>query len=139
MEGVVLFNLGRLKLCASIQQVLGIERLIGRDLGEYDEMGNLIVPGHGPTEIINISEMLGETMKIENFRILVSDTGKKKMGLVVDRIVGAIKLSKEEIHPLPYIFQGTLLPAFKGFVKVGDDIFLLIDLGRLYEEFTAKS
>jgi hypothetical protein len=82
MEGVVLFNLGRLKLCASIQQVLGVERLIGRNLGKYDEMGNLIVPGHGPTEIINISEMLGEPMRIDNFRILVSNAGKKKWGLL---------------------------------------------------------
>jgi chemotaxis signal transduction protein len=61
------------------------------------------------------------------------------MGLVVDRIIGAIKLSEKEVFPLPYIFQGTIFPAFTGYVKFGDDLFLLIDLGRLYEEFIAKS
>lgn len=134
---VLVFELGGTGFGTDIAQVVGMERMMGREPYEYDAEGRIIFPRYGPTRIIDVAERFGERIRLQGviggLRVLLMREETDNAGIVVDRVKGIKKIPVSQVYDLPALLKGAASPAIFGIARDDGDLLLLVDLKGLAE------
>lgn len=131
---LVVFRIGNEEFGAPIQSVLEISRMV--DITHIPETTKFIegvinLRGQVIT-VVDTAKQLGfertagfpKTAKI----VVVESSGEKK-GLIVDEVPEVLRVSEEDIQPIPELIQ-TKMPndSIKGVAKLGERLILLVNI-----------
>ena len=68
----------------------------------------------------------------KELRIVIVDTDLGEIGIIVDEIVGALRISKDEIQPQPLNAIGIDTAYIKGVVQLDADLLVLLDIDAIF-------
>ena len=132
---VVSFALGNEEYGVDIAQVQEINRMVGITRvpwapqfieGVINLRGQLI-------PIIDLRERFGmvRSERTKNTRIVVTEIGNKRPGMVVDSVSEVLRLPVEQIEDAPDLVAGGDTEYIRGVGKMGDRLIIVLDLGRV--------
>jgi purine-binding chemotaxis protein CheW len=132
---VVSFALGNEEYGVDIAQVQEINRMVGITRvpwapqfmeGVINLRGQLI-------PIIDLRERFGmvRSERTKNTRIVVTEIGSKRLGMVVDSVSEVLRLPVEQIEDAPDLVAGGDTEYIRGVGKMGDRLIIVLDLGRV--------
>ncbi len=88
--------------------------------------------------VVTLKEKLGlkDTSDYEGkeLRIVIVDTDLGEIGIVVDEIVGALRINKEDIQPPPLNAIGIDTAYIKGVVQLDTDLLVLLDIDAIFNK-----
>jgi len=67
----------------------------------------------------------------KNTRIVVTEIGAKRVGMVVDSVSEVLRLPVEDIEPAPEMITGVDTEYIRGVGKIEDRLIILLDLARI--------
>ena len=70
----------------------------------------------------------------KELRIVIVDTDLGEIGIVVDEIVGALRINKEDIQPPPLNAIGIDTVYIKGVVQLDSDLLVLLDIDAIFNK-----
>jgi purine-binding chemotaxis protein CheW len=135
----------------SIQVVsfkLGSEEY-GVDIGQVQEINRLVAITHVPRAphfmegVINLRGQLIPIIDLrtrfgmeradhsKNTRIVVTEIGAKRVGMVVDSVSEVLRLPLEQIEEAPEMISGVDTEYIRGVGKIDDRLIILLDLAKI--------
>jgi purine-binding chemotaxis protein CheW len=132
---VVSFKLGSEEYGVDIAQVQEINRMVAITHvprapqfmeGVINLRGQLI-------PIIDLRARFGmpRTEHTKNTRIVVTEIGAKRVGMVVDSVSEVLRLATEHIEEAPEMITGVDTEYIRGVGKIEDRLIILLDLARI--------
>jgi purine-binding chemotaxis protein CheW len=67
----------------------------------------------------------------KNTRIVVTEIGSKRVGMVVDSVSEVLRLPTDQVEPAPDMITGVDTEYIRGVGKIEDRLIILLDLGRI--------
>ncbi len=67
----------------------------------------------------------------KNTRIVVTEIGSKRVGMVVDSVSEVHRIAEDQIEPAPDLLTSVDTDYIRGVGKIGDRLIILLDLGRV--------
>lgn len=132
---VVSFKLGSEEYGVDIAQVQEINRMVAITHvprapqfmeGVINLRGQLI-------PIIDLRTRFGmpRSEQTKNTRIVVTEIGAKRVGMVVDSVSEVLRLPSEQIEDAPEMITGVDTEYIRGVGKIEDRLIILLDLARI--------
>jgi purine-binding chemotaxis protein CheW len=132
---VVSFSLGSEEYGVDIAQVQEINRMVTITRvprapqfteGVINLRGQLI-------PIIDLRTRFGmeRSERTKNTRIVVTEVGSKRLGMVVDSVSEVLRIPVEQIEDAPDLVAGVDTEYIRGVGKMGDRLIIMLDLGRV--------
>lgn len=132
---VVSFKLGSEEYGVDIAQVQEINRMVSITHvprapqfmeGVINLRGQLI-------PIIDLRTRFGmpRSEQTKNTRIVVTEIGAKRVGMVVDSVSEVLRLPSEQIEDAPEMITGVDTEYIRGVGKIEDRLIILLDLARI--------
>ena len=132
---VVSFALGREEYGVDIAQVQEINRMVTITRvpqappfmeGVINLRGRLI-------PIIDLRTRFGmqSSERTKNTRIVVTEIGSKRLGMIVDSVSEVLRIPVEQIEDAPDLVAGVDTEYIRGVGKLDDRLIILLDLGRV--------
>ena len=140
------------KLSGQTMQVvsfaLGSEEY-GVDIAQVQEINRMVAITHVPRAphfmegvinlrgqlipIIDLRTRFGmpRTEHTKNTRIVVTEIGSKRVGMVVDSVSEVLRIPVEQIEDAPDLVAGVDTEYIRGVGKMGDRLIIMLDLGRV--------
>lgn len=90
--------------------------------------------------LIDLKERLGlGSVNLKKGRVIVMVPGNRPIGLLVDTVVEVFRTVPKEIKPPPEMFRQPHLQFIRGMVRVGDQLYLILDPRELLtpQEFSS--
>jgi purine-binding chemotaxis protein CheW len=136
---------------ATIQVVsfkLGSEEY-GVDIAQVQEINRMVAITHVPRApqfmegvinlrgqlipIIDLRTRFGmpRTEHTKNTRIVVTEIGSKRVGMVVDSVSEVLRIPTEQIEEAPEMISGVDTEYIRGVGKIEDRLIIMLDLGRV--------
>lgn len=127
---------------------LGAEEY-GVDIAQVQEINRMVSVTHVPRApkfmegVINLRGQLIPIIDLrtrfgmeraehtKNTRIVVTEIGAKRVGMVVDSVSEVLRLPVEEIEDAPEMLTGVETEYIRGVGKVEDRLIILLDLARI--------
>ena len=69
--------------------------------------------------------------RTKNTRIVVTEIGSKRIGMVVDSVSEVLRIPVEQIEDAPNLVAGIDTEYIRGVGKMGDRLIIMLDLGRV--------
>ena len=132
---VLVFALGAETYCADVRQAKEAIRM-----PEMTRVPNV------PSFVLGVTNFRGEILSIldlryffgveqkgkaKDVRIIVTDVSGEKVGLMLDRIKGALEIEEEKIQGTLPTLRGQLADYTRGQIPMGDDILIFLDLAKI--------
>jgi purine-binding chemotaxis protein CheW len=132
---VVSFALGTEEYGVAIAQVQEINRMVAITHvprapkfmeGVINLRGQLI-------PIIDLRTRFGmpRVEQTKNTRIVVTEIGAKRVGMVVDSVSEVHRIAEDQIEPAPDLLTSVDTDYIRGVGKIGDRLIILLDLARV--------
>ena len=132
---VVSFALGSEEYGVDIAQVQEINRMVAitRVPRAPQFMEGVINLRGQRIPIIDLRERFGmvRSERTKNTRIVVTEIGSKRLGMVVDSVSEVLRLPVEQIEDAPDLVAGGDTEYIRGVGKMGDRLIIVLDLGRV--------
>jgi purine-binding chemotaxis protein CheW len=129
----------------------------GVDIAQVQEINRMVTITHVPQApqfmegvinlrgrlipIIDLRTRFGmeRAERTKNTRIVVTEIGSKRLGMVVDSVSEVLRIPVEQIEDAPDLVAGVDTEYIRGVGKLDDRLIILLDLGRVIsaEEKTA--
>lgn len=74
----------------------------------------------------------------DNTKIVITNTNNLNLGFVVDEVNEIIKVDDDQIEETPKVIDGIDREYLKGVAKMGENLILLLDLGRVLSVVEAE-
>ena len=131
---VVTFALGSEEYGVDIAQVQEINRMVTithvprapRFMEGVINLRGQLIP------IIDLRTRFGmdRSERTKNTRIVVTEIGSKRIGMVVDSVSEVLRIPVEQIEDAPDLVAGVDTEYIRGVGKMGDRLIIMLDLGR---------
>jgi purine-binding chemotaxis protein CheW len=132
---VVSFALGTEEYGVDIAQVQEINRMVTitrvprapRFMEGVINLRGQLIP------IIDLRTRFGmdRSDRTKNTRIVVTEVGTKRLGMVVDSVSEVLRIPVEQIEDAPDLVAGADTEYIRGVGKLGDRLIIMLDLGRV--------
>ena len=132
---VVSFALGTEEYGVDIAQVQEINRMVTitrvprapRFMEGVINLRGQLIP------IIDLRTRFGmdRSDRTKNSRIVVTEVGTKRLGMVVDSVSEVLRIPVEQIEDAPDLVAGADTEYIRGVGKLGDRLIIMLDLGRV--------
>ena len=132
---VVSFALGSEEYGVDIAQVQEINRMVTithvprapRFMEGVINLRGQLIP------IIDLRSRFGmdRSERTKNTRIVVTEIGSKRIGMVVDSVSEVLRIPVEQIEDAPDLVAGVDTEYIRGVGKMGDRLIIMLDLGRV--------
>jgi len=127
---------------------LGAEEY-GVDIAQVQEINRMVTVTHVPRApefmegVINLRGQLIPIIDLrtrfgmpraehtKNTRIVVTEIGTKRVGMVVDSVSEVLRLPVDQIEPAPEMITGVDTEYIRGVGKIEDRLIILLDLARI--------
>ena len=121
----------------------------GVDIAQVQEINRMVAVTHvprGPQFMEGVINLRGQLIPIidlrarfgmaraehtKNTRIVVTEIGAKRVGMVVDSVSEVLRLPVEDIEPAPEMITGVDTEYIRGVGKIEDRLIILLDLARI--------
>ncbi len=121
----------------------------GVDIAQVQEINRMVAVTHVPRApqfmegVINLRGQLIPIIDLrarfgmpraehtKNTRIVVTEIGAKRVGMVVDSVSEVLRLPVEHIEPAPEMITGVDTEYIRGVGKIEDRLIILLDLARI--------
>jgi purine-binding chemotaxis protein CheW len=121
----------------------------GVDIAQVQEINRMVTITHVPRApqfmegVINLRGQLipiidlrtrfdmERTERTKNTRIVVTEIGNKRVGMVVDSVSEVLRVPVEQIEDAPDLVAGIDTEYIRGVGKMGDRLIIMLDLGRI--------
>ncbi len=121
----------------------------GVDIAQVQEINRMVAVTHVPRApqfmegVINLRGQLIPIIDLrarfgmpraehtKNTRIVVTEIGAKRVGMVVDSVSEVLRLPVEDIEPAPEMITGVETEYIRGVGKIEDRLIILLDLARI--------
>jgi purine-binding chemotaxis protein CheW len=121
----------------------------GVDIAQVQEINRMVAITHVPRAprfmegVINLRGQLIPIIDLrtrfempraehtKNTRIVVSEIGTKRVGMVVDSVSEVLRLGTDAIEPAPEMITGVDTEYIRGVGKIEDRLIILLDLARI--------
>ncbi|HEV3089678.1 MAG TPA: chemotaxis protein CheW [Candidatus Elarobacter sp.] len=121
----------------------------GVDIAQVQEINRMVAVTHVPRApqfmegVINLRGQLIPIIDLrarfgmpraehtKNTRIVVTEIGTKRVGMVVDSVSEVLRLPVEQIEPAPEMITGVDTEYIRGVGKIEDRLIILLDLARI--------
>ena len=121
----------------------------GVDIAQVQEINRMVAVTHVPRApqfmegVINLRGQLIPIIDLrarfgmpraehtKNTRIVVTEIGAKRVGMVVDSVSEVLRLPVEDIEPAPEMITGVDTEYIRGVGKIEDRLIILLDLARI--------
>ena len=121
----------------------------GVDIAQVQEINRMVAVTHVPRApqfmegVINLRGQLIPIIDLrarfgmpraehtKNTRIVVTEIGAKRVGMVVDSVSEVLRLPVEHIEPAPEMITGVETEYIRGVGKIEDRLIILLDLARI--------
>ena len=121
----------------------------GVDIAQVQEINRMVTITHVPRApqfmegvinlrgqlipIIDLRTRFGmpRAERTKNTRIVVTDVGSKRIGMVVDSVSEVLRIPVEQIEDAPDLGAGVDTEYIRGVGKMGDRLIIMLDLGRV--------
>jgi purine-binding chemotaxis protein CheW len=121
----------------------------GVDIAQVQEINRMVAVTHVPRApqfmegVINLRGQLIPIIDLrtrfgmpreehsKNTRIVVTEIGAKRVGMVVDSVSEVLRLPVDQIEPAPDMITGVETAYIRGVGKIEDRLIILLDLGRI--------
>ena len=121
----------------------------GVDIAQVQEINRMVAVTHVPRAphfmegVINLRGQLIPIIDLrtrfgmprvehtKNTRIVVTEIGTKRIGMVVDSVSEVLRLPVDQIEPAPEMLTGIDTEYIRGVGKIEDRLIILLDLGRI--------
>src|SRR5664279_2033994 len=121
----------------------------GVDIGQVQEINRMVtitrVPQAPPfmegvinlrgrlIPIVDLRTRFGmeRTERTKNTRIVVTEIGSKRLGMVVDSVSEVLRIPIEQVEDAPDLVAGVDTEYIRGVGKMGDRLIIMLDLGRV--------
>jgi purine-binding chemotaxis protein CheW len=121
----------------------------GVDIAQVQEINRMVTITHVPRAphfmegvinlrgqlipIIDLRTRFGmpRTEHTKNTRIVVTEIGSKRVGMVVDSVSEVLRIPTEQIEDAPDMIAGVETEYIRGVGKMGDRLIIMLDLGRV--------
>ena len=121
----------------------------GVDIAQVQEINRMVAVTHVPRApqfmegVINLRGQLipiidlrtrfamPRTEHTKNTRIVVTEIGSKRVGMVVDSVSEVLRLPVEQIEAAPEMITGVDTEYIRGVGKIEDRLIILLDLARI--------
>ncbi|MDE2571728.1 MAG: purine-binding chemotaxis protein CheW [bacterium] len=132
---VVSFSLGKEEYGVDIAQVQEINRMV--------QITHVPRAPHFMEGVINLRGQLIPIIDLrarfdmpraehtKNTRIVVTDIGTKRVGMVVDAVSEVLRLPVEQVEEAPEMISGVDTEYIRGVGKLGDRLIIMLDLQRV--------
>jgi purine-binding chemotaxis protein CheW len=121
----------------------------GVDIAQVQEINRMVAVTHVPRApqfmegVINLRGQLIPIIDLrsrfgmpraehtKNTRIVVTEIGTKRVGMVVDSVSEVLRLPAEHIEPAPEMITGVDTEYIRGVGKIEDRLIILLDLAKI--------
>ena len=121
----------------------------GVDIAQVQEINRMVAVTHVPRApqfmegVINLRGQLIPIIDLrarfgmpraehtKNTRIVVTEIGSKRVGMVVDSVSEVLRLPVDQIEDAPEMLTGVDTEYIRGVGKIEDRLIILLDLGRI--------
>ena len=121
----------------------------GVDIAQVQEINRMVAITHVPRApqfmegVINLRGQLipiidlrarfgmSHAERTKNTRIVVTEIGSKRVGMVVDSVSEVLRIPVEQIEDAPDLVAGVETEYIRGVGKVGDRLIIMLDLTRV--------
>ena len=121
----------------------------GVDIAQVQEINRMVTITHVPRApqfmegvinlrgqlipIIDLRSRFGmeRSERTKNTRIVVTEIGSKRIGMVVDSVSEVLRIPVEQIEDAPDLVAGVDTEYIRGVGKMGDRLIIMLDLGRV--------
>ncbi len=121
----------------------------GVDIAQVQEINRMVTITHVPRApqfmegVINLRGQLipiidlrtrfgmARAERTKNTRIVVTEIGSKRIGMVVDSVSEVLRIPVEQIEDAPDLVAGVDTEYIRGVGKMGDRLIIMLDLGRV--------
>jgi purine-binding chemotaxis protein CheW len=121
----------------------------GVDIAQVQEINRMVAVTHVPRApqfmegVINLRGQLIPIIDLrarfgmaraehtKNTRIVVTEIGAKRVGMVVDSVSEVLRLPVDQVEPAPEMITGVDTEYIRGVGKIEDRLIVLLDLGRI--------
>ncbi len=121
----------------------------GVDIGQVQEINRMVSITHVPRAphfmegVINLRGQLIPIIDLrtrfgmpraehtKNTRIVVTEIGSKRVGMVVDAVSEVLRIPVEQVEDAPDMIAGVDTEYIRGVGKLGDRLIILLDLARV--------
>ncbi|HEY0380804.1 MAG TPA: chemotaxis protein CheW [Candidatus Elarobacter sp.] len=121
----------------------------GVDIAQVQEINRMVAVTHVPRApqfmegVINLRGQLIPIIDLrarfgmpraehtKNTRIVVTEIGSKRVGMVVDSVSEVLRLPTDQVEPAPDMITGVDTEYIRGVGKIEDRLIILLDLGRI--------
>ena len=132
---VVSFKLGSEEYGVDIAQVQEINRMVAvTHVPRAPEFMEGVINLRGQLiPIIDLRTRFGmpRAEHTKNTRIVVTEIGTKRVGMVVDSVSEVLRLPVDQIEPAPEMISGVDTEYIRGVGKIDDRLIILLDLGKI--------
>jgi purine-binding chemotaxis protein CheW len=136
------------KTLQAVTFALGSEEY-GVDIAQVQEINRMVTITHVPRApqfmegVINLRGQLIPIIDLrtrfgmerseltKNTRIVVTEIGNKRIGMVVDSVSEVLRIPVEQIEDAPDLVAGVETEYIRGVGKMGDRLIIMLDLGRV--------
>ena len=136
------------KTLQAVTFALGSEEY-GVDIAQVQEINRMVTITHVPRApqfmegvinlrgqlipIIDLRTRFGmeRSERTKNTRIVVTEIGNKRIGMVVDSVSEVLRIPVEQIEDAPDLVAGVDTEYIRGVGKMGDRLIIMLDLGRV--------
>jgi purine-binding chemotaxis protein CheW len=136
------------KTLQAVTFALGSEEY-GVDIAQVQEINRMVTITHVPRApqfmegVINLRGQLipiidlrtrfgmARSERTKNTRIVVTEIGNKRIGMVVDSVSEVLRIPVEQIEDAPDLVAGVDTEYIRGVGKMGDRLIIMLDLGRV--------
>jgi len=136
------------KTLQAVTFALGSEEY-GVDIAQVQEINRMVTITHVPRApqfmegvinlrgqlipIIDLRTRFGmeRSERTKNTRIVVTEIGSKRIGMVVDSVSEVLRIPVEQIEDAPDLVAGVETEYIRGVGKMGDRLIIMLDLGRV--------
>lgn len=132
---VVSFKLGSEEYGVDIAQVQEINRMVAiTHVPRAPEFMEGVINLRG--QLIPIIDLrtrfaMARAEHTKNTRIVVTEIGTKRVGMVVDSVSEVLRLDTDAIEPAPEMITGVDTEYIRGVGKIEDRLIILLDLARI--------
>jgi purine-binding chemotaxis protein CheW len=136
------------KTLQAVTFALGSEEY-GVDIAQVQEINRMVTITHVPRApqfmegvinlrgqlipIIDLRTRFGmeRSERTKHTRIVVTEIGSKRIGMVVDSVSEVLRIPVEQIEDAPDLVAGVDTEYIRGVGKMGDRLIIMLDLGRV--------
>ena len=103
----------------------------GVDIAQVQEINRMVAVTHVPIIDLRTRFAMPRAEHTKNTRIVVTEIGTKRVGMVVDSVSEVLRLPVDQIEEAPEMLTGVDTEYIRGVGKIEDRLIILLDLGRI--------